>query len=922
MLWDQLDPTDQDLLDSVANAPAGPARVAAAETVLTELAARDSFPAEALARMALVEATHYVPDQPGTLTHIAWLRQAVDHPALAGDEQSRHRVHWMLKWAPSLMLALPQISLDEVDAALDDLEQVFRRSGFALRPVLGFRARVAMERGDEDAVRRVMARWVAEPRDELSDCLACDTANQGLVWERVDPARAAEAWRPLFDGSQRCTEEPQHSLAHDALLRLRAGDVHGALGQVRAAWPLARHEPLNNEAVACCLVAWTRMGNLDRALPALLDRLDWLSEINALTDLMTWTGAATLVLDAAVAAGSAPDTVGGMPLAARREEWYRTASDVAQRFDDRNGTTYYTDRLAEWLDLAHVATTPTAPPLAVPTAGAAAPPRPESIAHHADAVRAELESYGPAVEALLTSWVHHRESLLGAAHPEDEAHIAFLDRLAARDSDQPGVLLDRAEQAALAAGLSAQRLRVRAERLSVLGDDVPDRVEQLVRIAEELDGDDAHGDASGVWRTAARHAASPEEAEQLCLRAAASAARSGDHAREGLALVEAAHAAGSRPDRAEEHLARARPLIAQHPRLQLLVDETQARLLAAVGRYDDAVELLAGALASEREPGLAISARFLLCDLLTDLNRLEDLLDASARALSEAAALEDPLALALAQRFHGLALVETGRPAEALELLDAAIPMLSEQMPHLVGPLRWAHANALGALGEPGPARTSFAAAATAFGADERLNEAGHAQLHAGSQAWDMGDLDAAEAHFDAAVGFADATRDPALLVAATRSRAVVRKQGGAVPDLAELDSVLDEARARMRDWEVDEDQIDLVALHAQLLRDGAGLLADSGHFDEAAIRMREAERVWPYEGETWLLRAERGLFLVGAGRFGAAEDLLRAALAEPGAADAPDLRHRLVLRWATALDEGGQTPAAERVWEEFHDPG
>ena len=95
--------------------------------------------------MVLVEALHHVPDQPATLTHLAWLRQAVDRPELTDKEAERLRLHWLLKWAPNLMLALPQVSLDEVEQGLEDLEGVLRQSGFALRPILGFRARVAQE---------------------------------------------------------------------------------------------------------------------------------------------------------------------------------------------------------------------------------------------------------------------------------------------------------------------------------------------------------------------------------------------------------------------------------------------------------------------------------------------------------------------------------------------------------------------------------------------------------------------------------------------------------------------------------------------------------------------------------------------------------------------------------------------------------
>ena len=52
---------------------------------------------------------------------------------------------------------------------------------------------------------------------------------------------------------------------------------------------------------------------------------------------------------------------------------------------------------------------------------------------------------------------------------------------------------------------------------------------------------------------------------------------------------------------------------------------------------------------------------------------------------------------------------------EAAELLEAALPVLRETSPSLVGPAAWALGNALIGLGQWAPGRTAFATASTAF---------------------------------------------------------------------------------------------------------------------------------------------------------------------------------------------------------------
>ena len=81
----------------------------------------------------------------------------------------------------------------------------------------------------------------------------------------------------------------------------------------------------------------------------------------------------------------------------------------------------------------------------------------------------------------------------------------------------------------------------------------------------------------------------------------------------------------------------------------------------------------------------------------------------------------------------------------------------------------------------------------------------------------------------------------PAVLAEASRVRAIVRHQAGTTADLAELDAVPGDVRSRMGEWGVEEHPggFSLTVLDAQVLRDGANLLASAGRHDEAAIRMR-----------------------------------------------------------------------------------
>ena len=106
------------------------------------------------------------------------------------------------------------------------------------------------------------------------------------------------------------------------------------------------------------------MGNVDRALPALLDRVglarrDPRAAQPDDVDARPRRSSSTRPPHTA----SPPRRWPADPVARCARSGTGSAADLAEAFDARNGTTYYADRLADWLDLDRVASTPHLPPV-------------------------------------------------------------------------------------------------------------------------------------------------------------------------------------------------------------------------------------------------------------------------------------------------------------------------------------------------------------------------------------------------------------------------------------------------------------------------------------------------------------------------------------------------------------------------------
>ena len=928
--WDQVSEEFAQVSIAADEAPVGAERVQAHEAALRLAQSQGSFAEEFVARCDLTQALYKTPNDPRTLVHFAWLRQALD-PERGLVQDDRDAVLWRLKWAVALIEELPQVGLDALVAAIDDVEDVFRGDGYHLRPVYAARARLAQAVGDPAGIERELGAWLAEPRDTRSDCQACELREQARLVVDGDPARALELVAPVVAGDLTCGDEPRACLSIDAEVRLARGDIDGAVGSFRRAWHLSQDDPAASGSVAACLRVLVRLGNTDRAVDLLLPRLSWLDELHTPRQRMWFAATAAFVLEQAAAMGLAPATVGDRPVEEVSAELSRTATDIARAFDARYASTVTSATLAAAHDRATVAAEPTLPPTRLPApaeADDASVPPTTDVLERGRVVREALASAGAALEPEMRAWLRDRDSLLPVETPQEWAAVSLLDRTAAQDAGGPDrhrQLLDSALDAARRSDEPAAVVRAEGEiaLLDAVEATDPDAVEaaqsRAGRCAERLEesGDDA--DAGSLWRRFAWFGRADDPAPLLA-RAGAAYERAGLAQRRLLCGIEEAMATAPHdPPRAARMLESLEPEVADSPLLASMALDARARVARSIGDLDQAVHLLERARAVPGVPRRSRLAELAeLCDVRVEQEAWAELEGPAADLVAAATQDRDPVVLAFGQRYLGLAYVETGLPAEAAELLEAALPVLREHQPSLVGPVGWALGNALLGIGQWTGARTAFATASAAFEAEDRIHEAAHAQWRAGNAAWETGDLAAAASHFEDAADKARASGTVGLYAEALRSRAGLRAD---TEDLAagivELDAAIPSAEHLADEIGSDEEEFDGEVLEPHVLRQGAHLLARHGEVDAAVERLARAEALVGSDFEL-VLRAEGGIFLADDDRLDVAEPRLQASITELHAAGLVPTRIDAAGALARALDRAGRGDDAQAVWERY----
>ncbi|MET9625107.1 hypothetical protein ABZZ37_30640 [Streptomyces sp. NPDC006464] len=259
-----------------------------------------------------------------------------------------HQVFWRFKWVTTSLLQVPEMPLSSVQGWIDQMRSRYEAANHGMQPVAAMRYHVASHTGT--GVADAYDLWATRPRTELSDCEACETRN--LAWHQVtagDDTGALDTWRPVLEGDQGCSEEPQASQARALLPLLRAGRADEARSHHLTGYRRVRGNTGMQDEVGMHLEFCALSRNEGRGLEILaenrplfdadgapLARLGFLTGVEVLLARLDEEGHA----DTAVAGPPGRNWTAAGLLAHVRAE----ADRLTAAFDARNGTTAVGDR--------------------------------------------------------------------------------------------------------------------------------------------------------------------------------------------------------------------------------------------------------------------------------------------------------------------------------------------------------------------------------------------------------------------------------------------------------------------------------------------------------------------------------------------------------------------------------------------------
>ncbi|MCW8310745.1 hypothetical protein K7A41_05890 [Sphingobacterium sp. InxBP1] len=168
-----------------------------------------------------------------SLPAFAWILQAYDeNPDLFSEEDFL----WQYKWMMSELYDNPEVSREQIDAALSDFEMRLLRNGYGRRAIHNEELSDALVQRDLDAVELALQKVKASQRDDMSDCEACEMdAEVSAALLKSGYAAATEKALPLLEKQFTCAHVPLRTTVNLAYEGRRNGDMEKALQMAQQA---------------------------------------------------------------------------------------------------------------------------------------------------------------------------------------------------------------------------------------------------------------------------------------------------------------------------------------------------------------------------------------------------------------------------------------------------------------------------------------------------------------------------------------------------------------------------------------------------------------------------------------------------------------------------------------------------------------
>ncbi|MBZ4190131.1 hypothetical protein [Niabella beijingensis] len=163
-------------------------------------------------RLMLIETERDVTFTKESIPAFAWILNACDgHPDLFAETDFL----WQYKWMMADLYDNPQVSKEQVHAALEDFKIRLQRNGYGLRAYYNELYNDALVQKDTAMIQEYGEKLKMVTRDSMSDCEACEMdAEVSATFELQGFEQGHEQALPLLEKQYTCVHVPMRTLVN------------------------------------------------------------------------------------------------------------------------------------------------------------------------------------------------------------------------------------------------------------------------------------------------------------------------------------------------------------------------------------------------------------------------------------------------------------------------------------------------------------------------------------------------------------------------------------------------------------------------------------------------------------------------------------------------------------------------------------
>jgi hypothetical protein len=262
---------------------------------------------------------------------------------------------WEYKWMLGSVRRNCLISLEQIESIAEDFKTRLQRNGYSLRPYYTVKAHLALFLDNLDDAQKYLELRNKEVRDEMSNCPACELDdNVELELRRGNFEKALTVGNSMLTKKITCTHMPFSCYCACVKYFQKAGEMEKAYEYFqKAETDLADLSDISQISEVGIMIrfltdydrekAWTFFERHAHWNVNSEDYLDFLFSVSVLP-LLAGEGSKVLNVNPSLEWYREDNTY---DLKEVYNYYYKKAADLAEKFDKRNGNSYFSEQFAE-----------------------------------------------------------------------------------------------------------------------------------------------------------------------------------------------------------------------------------------------------------------------------------------------------------------------------------------------------------------------------------------------------------------------------------------------------------------------------------------------------------------------------------------------------------------------------------------------